>query len=158
MSSAHETDRTAVRYFERLVPSWVWWLAVPGLAGVAVIVFLPLGPGPATAAALVVALVAGAWLWSFAAPVEVTDTHFRAGRARIERHHLGEVSVLDADGVRALMGPQSDARSHVLQRPWAAGAVRVDIDDPDDPCPYWLVSSRRPDALADALRSPSARR
>jgi hypothetical protein len=31
------------------------------------------------------------------------------------------------------------------------GGVRVDVADDDDPTPYWLVSSRRPAALAAAL-------
>jgi hypothetical protein len=29
--------------------------------------------------------------------------------------------------------------------------VRVEITDPADPAPYWLVSSRRPVELAEAL-------
>jgi hypothetical protein len=33
------------------------------------------------------------------------------------------------------------------------GGVRVDVADPDDPTPYWLVSSRHPDKLAEALRA-----
>ena len=35
---------------------------------------------------------------------------------------------------------------------WAL-VVRVEITDPADPAPYWLVSSRHPDALAGALSS-----
>ena len=30
--------------------------------------------------------------------------------------------------------------------------VRVDLNDPADPHPYWLVSTRHPERLADALR------
>ena len=37
-------------------------------------------------------------------------------------------------------------------RPYLSRAVRIGIDDPADPTPYWLVSSRRPDRLAAALR------
>jgi hypothetical protein len=29
----------------------------------------------------------------------------------------------------------------------------VVLDDPDDPTPYWLVSSRHPDRVLSALRS-----
>jgi hypothetical protein len=29
--------------------------------------------------------------------------------------------------------------------------VRVEVVDPQDPTPYWLVSTRRPDDLARAL-------
>ena len=39
----------------------------------------------------------------------------------------------------------------VVQRPWIPGAVQVHLDDPADPTPYWVVSSRRPDKLAAAL-------
>jgi hypothetical protein len=31
--------------------------------------------------------------------------------------------------------------------------VRVNLDDPNDPTPYWLVSTRQPNRLAEALRA-----
>ena len=31
------------------------------------------------------------------------------------------------------------------------GAVRVVIDDPDDPTPYWVISTRHPTRLAQAI-------
>ena len=31
------------------------------------------------------------------------------------------------------------------------------LDDPEDPTPYWLVSSRQPETLAASLRSATAR-
>ncbi len=37
--------------------------------------------------------------------------------------------------------------------PWVAGAVQVGVDDPADPTPYWVVSSRDPVRLAEALVS-----
>jgi hypothetical protein len=42
----------------------------------------------------------------------------------------------------------------VVQRPWVRGTVRIYLDDPDDPTPYWVVSSRRPQALLAALDLP----
>ncbi len=44
-----------------------------------------------------------------------------------------------------------DARAWLLLRGWIPGVVRVRLDDPDDPTPYWLVSSRHPRRLAAAL-------
>jgi hypothetical protein len=38
-----------------------------------------------------------------------------------------------------------------VQRPWIGGAVQVVIDDPADPTPYWVVSSRDPVRLAAAI-------
>jgi hypothetical protein len=34
--------------------------------------------------------------------------------------------------------------------------VLLVLDDPDDPTPYWLVSTRRPTAVLAALGLPSA--
>jgi len=39
----------------------------------------------------------------------------------------------------------------VVQRPWIKGAVQVLLDDPADPTPFWVVSSRHPVDLATAL-------
>jgi hypothetical protein len=43
-----------------------------------------------------------------------------------------------------------------VQRPWIKGAVQVHLDDPSDPTPYWVVSSRRPATLASALLAARA--
>ena len=45
----------------------------------------------------------------------------------------------------------ADARAYLLLRPYRKKAVKVSLSDPADPTPYWLVSTRRPDALAAAL-------
>ncbi|MFC6344403.1 DUF3093 family protein [Nocardioides hankookensis] len=39
----------------------------------------------------------------------------------------------------------------MLLRPYLKRAVRVEITDPADPAPYWLVATRRPEELAGAL-------
>ena len=36
-------------------------------------------------------------------------------------------------------------------RGWVDPVVRVGIEDPDDPVPYWLISTRRPEDLIRAL-------
>ena len=38
-----------------------------------------------------------------------------------------------------------------LVRPYVRRGVLVRVTDPDDPTPYWLVSSRHPRTLAAAL-------
>ena len=58
---------------------------------------------------------------------------------------------LDADATRRLAGVEADARAYLLLRPYLKRAVRVEITDPADPAPYWLVSTRHPDELAAAL-------
>ena len=39
-----------------------------------------------------------------------------------------------------------------LLRSWIPTAVRVDLNDPDDPTPYWFISTRKPVELVRALQ------
>ena len=52
----------------------------------------------------------------------------------------------------AALGRQLDPAAYVLHRPWIGPMVLVVLDDPDDPTPYWLVSSRHPGRVLAALR------
>ncbi len=83
----------------------------------------------------------------------VGDGWFRAGRARIEIEHVGAAEALDADATRHISGPGADARAFLVLRPYLKQSVKVAITDPADPAPYWLVSSRHPQALAGALNA-----
>jgi Protein of unknown function (DUF3093) len=85
------------------------------------------------------------------ARLTVTAGEFHAGRAHIDLAHLGPAEVLDAEETRLAMGPGADARAFLVMRPYLKRAVRVRVEDPADPTPYWLVGSRHPDALAAAL-------
>lgn len=85
------------------------------------------------------------------ASVVIHDDELRAGRAKIEMQFIGDVLALDATATREWSGPLADARAFLLLRPYLRCAVRVQLSDPQDPTPYWLVSTRRPAELAAAL-------
>jgi hypothetical protein len=91
------------------------------------------------------------------ARVGIEDGHLRAGRAHIPLEHVGEVATLDAEGLRRQAGIDADARAYLLLRPYLKRGVRVDITDPADPAPYWLVSCKRPERLVSALEANRAR-
>jgi hypothetical protein len=103
-----------------------------------------------TAVALV--LLALALSWYGDARVVVRDGWFQAGRARIEAEFVGSVAALGREETRLVAGRDADARAYLLLRPYVQRAVRVEVVDPADPTPYWLVSTRRPERLAAALR------
>jgi hypothetical protein len=96
-------------------------------------------------------LVAAAFLTYGSASVTVADGHLRAGRARIELEHVGRAVPLDREAARRAAGVEADARAYLLLRPYLHQAVRVEITDPADPAPYWLLGTRHPDHLAAAL-------
>ncbi|MFP5253335.1 MAG: DUF3093 domain-containing protein [Actinomycetes bacterium] len=93
-----------------------------------------------------------------AARVVVDDGTFKAGRARIPVHLLGAPVALDAQASRLLAGMHADARAYLLLRPYVKRSVQVPVADPADPTPYWLVSTRHPERLAQALVAAGAAR
>ncbi|AEE46277.1 DUF3093 domain-containing protein [Cellulomonas fimi] len=143
----------ASSWSERLWPGpWGWVLLVVFTLMLGVVLL----PVDATLAAVVglVALGAGLAVTVALTPtVRVADGSLRAGSARIPLSLLGTVTELDADALRRELGPDLDARAHVCLRGWIRSAVRVELLDPQDPTPYWLVSTRRPHELAQAIRA-----
>ncbi len=145
-------------YAERLRVPLRWWaqgtmfIATFWLAMiVALVEKAPVVPWVVTG--LLLALLA-LFLRSYGdARLVVADGWFRAGRARIEIEHLGPAEALDADATRHVSGPGADARAYLLLRPYLKQSVKVAITDPADPAPYWLLSSRHPQALAGALNA-----
>lgn len=147
------SPRSDALHRERLWPGPLGWSFVVGFAVLVLIALLPVRADVAVVAAvvsLVVALVAAV---RTSAVVEVADGELRAGRAHIPVALLGAGSVLDRAGVRAHLGPGSDARTFVCLRSWIPGAVEVVVVDPQDPTPAWLVSTRRPAALLAAVEA-----
>jgi hypothetical protein len=143
-------------YRERLWPSpWVF-LTTALVIPAALLVFLPISE----AAGIIVAIVLyGAIVVILIATtplVEVTDAEFGAGRAHLPLAVVSEARAVDGDEARAERGVRLDARAFLLIRGWIPGMVRVDLDDPSDPTPYWLVSTRHPRQLVAALTGARA--
>jgi hypothetical protein len=138
---------------ERLTPPVMWWViggAVAATFPIAVLFYL--GPWWAGGTAMVAAAVLLGTLLGWAAVlIELDDTWLRVGRAQIELRYLAGAHALDPDQTRARSGVDADARAFLVLRPYVATAVEITLDDPDDPVPYWLVSTRRPRALSAAL-------
>ena len=145
---------TGPSHTERLWPSAGTWTACCGIALTAGFVPLPvLGPAGSALAALLAAVLAAAALAACATPVHVAGGWLVAGRSRIPLDCLGAAVALDAAAMRRELGPALDARAHLVTRPWVRTGVRIPVTDPEDPTPYWLVSTRHPGRLAGALRA-----
>jgi hypothetical protein len=107
--------------------------------------------------AVLSAVVAGVLLWFGKAEVRVvnTDGHLElwAGQAHLPAEVISRSAEVPSSAKSAALGRQLDPAAFVLHRAWVGPMVLVVLDDPDDPTPYWLVSSRHPDRLLSALRS-----
>ncbi|SBT68013.1 Protein of unknown function (DUF3093) [Micromonospora sediminicola] len=152
-SSPAAPTATPASYAERLgLPWWAWpvGLAVAGLlaaelwlGATGVRAWLPF-------VLLIPGTVAALW-WLGRIRVEVRDGELRVDDAHLPVRHVADVVPLDAAGRREVLGVGADPLAFVVQRPWVGGAVQVVLDDPADPTPFWVVSTRRPVELAAAL-------
>lgn len=144
---------TPVAYAERLTVPLRWWVQGTMLVAslwLALVVALPEALAWAITAVAMLLLVA--LLGSYgSARITVGGGELHVGRARIGAEHLGAAVALDPEATRRRSGVEADARAHLVLRPYLKRAVQVEITDPADPTPYWLVSTRRPEELAGAV-------
>jgi membrane protein implicated in regulation of membrane protease activity len=144
-------------YHERLLPGPGAWIAAVGLGVIVAVVVLPLAPLAAPGAGVLVAAGTIAALVATAPVIEVSDGELRAGSAHVPVDLLGPVTpVFSAEEMRVQLGLELDARAYVCLRSWARTGLKVELVDPSDPTPYWLVSTRRPDDLAAAIEEAAA--
>ena len=149
------TTKNAVEYDERLHVPLRWWVQATMLVATFWLAFIvALEPVFAwTASGVLLAATFALLLGYGAARVRIEDGTLVAGQARIPVAQLAEPTPLDAEQTRALAGRDANARAYHLLRPYLKRSLRVTVVDPADPTPYWLISTRRPQELAEAIMS-----
>ena len=149
-------------YSERLHVPLRWWALATMFLATVLIAFLVATPAwvACSVTAVMVAGTVALFLGYGGARVRVDANsdvaELHAGRAHIPVALLGVPVALDAAASRRLAGVDADARAYLLLRPYVSRSVHVPVQDPADPTPYWLVSSRRPDRLVAALVAAGA--
>ena len=138
---------------------WWWW---PVGFGVAALIAAEVNMGVRSLPnwvpyAVLFAVAAGVLLWLGRSEVRVTtgadDTELWAGQAHLPASVITRSAEVPASAKSAALGRQLDPAAFVAHRAWVGPLVLVVLDDPDDPTPYWLVSTRHPDRVLAALRS-----
>jgi hypothetical protein len=140
-------------YAERLRLPWWMWLAGAGVASLlATEIWMGSDGVRAWLPFAVLLPVTGVALWWLGRiRVSVRSGELLVDDARLPVGFVSDAIALDLDGRREVLGVGADPLAFVVQRPWVAGAVQVVLDDPADPTPYWVVSSRHPVRLAEAI-------
>lgn len=145
-------------YRERLWASPWLFLATALVIPAALLVFLPINTTAGVITAIV--LYAGCVLMLILGSpvVEVTAEHFFAGRARLPIELAGLATPYRLDQATLERGQRLDARAWLLLRGWVTPVVKVELNDPHDPTPYWLVSTRHPEKIVEALETARTRK
>jgi hypothetical protein len=142
-------------YRERLSPSLWVFLSTALVLPASILVFAPLTtiPGVLVGTLVGIALYAGAVgvLLGTAPVLEVTPGTVRVGRATIPAELVGACTSYRREEATIQRGRLLDARAWLCIRGWVDPVVKMEIADPQDPTPYWLVSTRRPGEFIDAV-------
>ena len=88
--------------------------------------------------------------------ISVSSRELVAGRARVPVDLISTVSAFEGEEATLQRGRMLDARAWLLIRGWVSPVVRIELSDPSDPTPYWIVSTRSPAALVAAIASAKA--
>lgn len=138
-------------YTERLWPSVSFYLATLLIIPALTVLFTPWSlPAGLVAGVIAYALILTIFLLA-SRRVQVIGSKFTAGYASIDVAHLGEAQVLNDQELRVAIGRRLDARAYLCVTGWVKGGVKISINDVDDPTPYWVVTTRRPQQLLDAI-------
>ena len=149
---AEGVDGTTVAFRERIhAPLWLWVVGTVLTASLGVAYGYRLGTGAGLVTFAGAQALFSWWLVATAPLVVVDDRVFRAGRARLPLRHVGRIAPLDTEQTRDARGRLADPAAYLCLRSWTSRTVLVEVEDPDDPHPYWLVSTRRGHDLAPVL-------
>lgn len=145
-------------YDERLsVPLW-WW---PGTLAVLLLLAGVVHSGAdgvrswlpyVVAVALTVVLL----LRAGRGRVRVEEGLLHVTGARLPVALVDRAVPLDPASLRRLAGPQRHPWAFLARKGFVPTAVLIELDDPADDTPYWVVSTRRPEELAEALSPAGA--
>jgi hypothetical protein len=88
---------------------------------------------------------------SLTSRIQVDKNELRVDKAHIELKYLGKVSVLDSDAMRLLRTRDADPAAFLAIKFWASKGIKIEVIDPRDTTPYWLITSKRGEKLAALL-------
>ena len=138
-------------YREKLVPSVRIYIYLVLLIPASILVFAPINIFIGYVCAVVLYGGSVLVLNVLSPVVSVEDGMLSAGKARIPVSLLGEPEAFTGDAATLARGRKLDARAWLCIRGWISPVVKVNVHDPADPVPYWLISTRNPNELVAAL-------
>ncbi len=144
-----------VSYVERVLPSVSFFVAGLFLPTALFLVSLPFS----IEIALIVAI--GSYLallgisYLLAPKILLQDGVLRVNSAVIPVIHLGEASVIEPKDQFLERGHKLSTLAYTRFQIGVKGLVKVELQDENDPTPYWLVATKHPEVLAGYLNAKS---
>jgi Protein of unknown function (DUF3093) len=144
-------QRNEPLYSEWVLPSWTSFIPVLAVYPTLWITFLPINPVIGVWAGIGLTFAVIAFMVTKSARIAVSGANLQVGNAQIDRKFISSVEVIEPEAAFAARGRDLDPGAWIHFQGSVKSLVRVNLNDPDDPTPYWLFSTRNPAELKDCL-------
>jgi len=140
-------------YGERVLPSMSFYVAGLFLPAALFLIALPFSE----LAALVVSIGSYSTLVLVSVllsqKIEVSSSHLKIAKATISMSALGNATSIARSEQFLERGQRLSPLAFTRFQIGVKGLVKIELQDPTDPTPYWLVSTRHPEVLAGYLNA-----
>lgn len=139
-------------YKERVLPNFGTFAAIFALLPSIAIISEPFDIRIGLVIGVLVVITFWMLLILRAPKIELSQLELKVGRVAISRNLIGEAEIISKDRIFLERGPKLDPGAHKVFQGSVKSAIKLQITDPEDPTPYWLISTRKPDKLAEHLK------
>ena len=140
-------------YRERVRPNLGTFIAVATLLPAVTLVSEPFDYRIGIAVGLILVMSIWAALFFLAPVIQVGSSHLTVARAKIPRDLLGKIEEIGKDQIFSERGPKLEPAAYKVFQGTVKTAIKITVNDPNDPTPYWIISTRKPAQLAEVLRA-----
>ena len=147
-----DEDLKGKAYFEQISWGiWVWLFVALLCASIYLAIWAPLG----NIAALFITLISILGFYYLSLKMQTTTyiqgNFLYVNEAKIELNFLENAQALNQSEFKRIIGVDADPAAFLAINFWTKTGVKVEVNDKNDPTPYWLISSKRAKELAALL-------
>jgi hypothetical protein len=80
--------------------------------------------------------------------LKFTAESLSIGKVQIPTAYVKSVTLVEISTQQVEKGPKLNPYAYVRFQVGVKGLLKIELSDPNDPTPYWLISSRHPEIVA----------
>jgi hypothetical protein len=133
------------------LPLKVWVFIIGMSISIYLAIWAPLGVVPALFMTLLFFAGFLAVLNKMQTRVFISKDYLYANNAKIEIKYIKKAIPLNKSEFRDLNGVSANPAAFLATNFWTNTGVKIELKDKNDPTPYWLISSKRANEIAEKL-------
>jgi hypothetical protein len=142
---------TQVHYSERVTPKWTSFMPLTLVLPTFWLTLAPINAIAGLALGVFSTVAVASSMWANSAKILVSGSRVQIGKASIEAKFIGVCEEVPFATRFAQRVPNLDPRAYLRLQNSRKGLVKLQIVDKNDPTPYWVVSTKHPEQLIEAI-------